>query len=118
VVQYLFKEHEKETLKPGLWHIKIKTNSSIGPLFVKAYFLILPSLTPRENVVTDVLENLVKYLWKFDKFCWKVADETKIDKNKQFLYSSPHFETHSCGHRSSYWSSFFPDPKSEFKKFI
>lgn len=116
MVQYLFKEHDKENLQPGLWHVKMKTNSSTESLFLKAYFLILPNLTPRINIVADVLEKLVNYQWKFEKLCWKIIDESKIDKDK--LFWLPDYETYSCEKKYSYWSSFYPDPKSDLKNFI
>ncbi len=92
----------------GIWTINICFNDSQPILFQR--FLVLPSNNPlRTEAESESLKNWLEMLdqsWQFDSLCIN----TKLDLDSDSFAVSNLIN--EC--TESYWSSFYPDPKSDF----
>ncbi len=99
---------------PGVWTVKldsisINDNSTITS--IKTNFLIFPTKTEEVYINEKLLLALTQRFYSFDKFC--LINSNLRDKK----YFSNSFEDVIEDCESSFWSTFYPDPKSDLDEF-
>jgi hypothetical protein len=104
IVHSLYKESTETdvSLLPGLWTLRIifNDNTFISPMTLKYSFLVLPTHIDKLFVNKTALDSLIKTFWSFEELCWFSTE------NRQFENSLK-----NC--QQAYWSSKYPDPKSD-----
>ena len=99
---------------PGVWHASVShltddDNKTISTAAIK--FLVLPIESQEYEINQTALMILVEKFWSFDKFC--IASNISLDDKSYFSNS---FEDIIDDCKNLYWSSFFPDPKSDLNE--
>jgi hypothetical protein len=111
VLNTLFKKEDQNKFinETGLWNIRIYLFDKETSI-IKLKFLILPNKNPfsLENDISFIKKwsNLLKVFWTFDSLClYKIED---LNLRSTFLFDNL-FK--NCS--ETYWSTFYPDPKSD-----
>lgn len=111
VLNTFFKKEEpnKYLNQTGLWHIKIFLFDKETSIF-KIKFLILPNKNPfsveNDSSIMKKWFNLIKNFWTFDSICLHKIEDLNL-KNT-YLFDNLF---RNCS--ETYWSTFYPDPKSD-----
>lgn len=95
------------TLKkfPGEWKLEIRMHDEANEFsVVLVKFLILPKVIDNFSIWTSKIE----IFWHYDSLCVNQFG-SELDENKSFLKNHIF---HECK-EFSYWSSYYPDPKSD-----
>ena len=106
-------QNEIDLKVPGIWNIRITIlDKNVNLTILTIRFLILPS----ENIFelnnsekqTETWMKLMKQFWKFESLCVENFEDNNSENS--FLFNNL-FE--NC-RRNSFWSTLYPDPKSNF----
>ncbi len=111
IAHALLKSSNIINIMPGIWHISVSQlaendNKIISTAATK--FLVLPIESQEYEINQTAFINLVDKFWSFDNFCID-SSISFGDKN----YFSNSFEDIVDNCRKTYWSTSFPDPKSD-----
>ena len=100
----------------GIWKIDISLGEESVPVLTRN-FLVIPVDNPFDSTEISAIhlwsEMFAKF-WTVSSMCFKNKEQLRSDLGDSFVENK---FIDDCEGGLAYWSSFYPDPKSEFKKF-
>jgi hypothetical protein len=110
VLNSLFKKNQTKFIDPpGVWRVELKHDNN---LVLAKKFLVIPDPSAKngengEFQLTKEWQDNFKLFWTLDSMC--VYRVKTTNSNLAFK---------SCEHPKSYWSSFYPDPKTNMTDMV